>query len=406
MAGLLDFMKSPEGQGLLSAAFGGLAGARRGTPLNNLGRGGLAGLAGYTGAQDRQAEELRTAQQRQMFDMRAAEMRDAQQAKQKQQEYFQTLNPSAASRNTALMGGGGPTVENAAKIQPADPRKQQMWELAANGVIPVSDYIKSEVMPQAPEYKVVGNSLVSIGRDGVKEAYKPEERIDPNKPFMYQNGQVLPNPAYQQFELEKASRGASRTNVRVENKMGESIAKEVGPILKDSRDAANGAAKMIDSADRIIKAVDTGKIYAGPGASMRLKAAQIGQVLGVGGADYAERIASTRQTIRGLAEMTLEGRKTMRGQGAVTDSEGALAERAMSGNIDGFTAAEIKQLANASARSARFIYDQHGEMLGNVEQNPGTKGLASFYRPFSLPNSNVGIETPAASGGWSIQEVK
>ena len=57
MAGLLDgwgdFIKTPEGQGLLSAAFGGLAGARKGQPINSIGRAGLAGLSGYTGAEDR-----------------------------------------------------------------------------------------------------------------------------------------------------------------------------------------------------------------------------------------------------------------------------------------------------------------------------------------------------------------
>ena len=50
MAGLLDFATTPMGQGLLAAAFGGLAGANRNTPINNLGRAGLAGLAGYSAA--------------------------------------------------------------------------------------------------------------------------------------------------------------------------------------------------------------------------------------------------------------------------------------------------------------------------------------------------------------------
>lgn len=50
--GLLDegFLTSPVGIGLLSAAAGGLAGARRGTPVNNIGRAGLAGLMGYSNA--------------------------------------------------------------------------------------------------------------------------------------------------------------------------------------------------------------------------------------------------------------------------------------------------------------------------------------------------------------------
>ena len=39
--GFSEFVKTPEGQGLLSAVAGGLAGARRGAPLNSIGIGGL-----------------------------------------------------------------------------------------------------------------------------------------------------------------------------------------------------------------------------------------------------------------------------------------------------------------------------------------------------------------------------
>lgn len=57
MDGLLDFAKSPEGQGLLAAAFGGLAGARRGAPVNTLGIAGLAGLTGYSNAASRDSTQ-------------------------------------------------------------------------------------------------------------------------------------------------------------------------------------------------------------------------------------------------------------------------------------------------------------------------------------------------------------
>lgn len=63
LAGLLDFAKTPTGQGLLATVAGGLSGARRGTPWNNLGRAGLAGLAGYSNAQSVEgAQELREIQ--------------------------------------------------------------------------------------------------------------------------------------------------------------------------------------------------------------------------------------------------------------------------------------------------------------------------------------------------------
>ena len=55
--GFSEFVKTPEGQGLLSAVAGGMAGARRGAPINSLGIGGLAGLRGYTGAIDQAARQ-------------------------------------------------------------------------------------------------------------------------------------------------------------------------------------------------------------------------------------------------------------------------------------------------------------------------------------------------------------
>jgi hypothetical protein len=50
MDGLLDFVKTPEGQGLLAAAFGAAATAGRNGPINTLGAAGLSGIAGYSAA--------------------------------------------------------------------------------------------------------------------------------------------------------------------------------------------------------------------------------------------------------------------------------------------------------------------------------------------------------------------
>jgi hypothetical protein len=93
MAGLLDgfseFVKTPEGQGLLAATFGGLAGARSGAPINSLGRAGLAGLQGYGGALDRQqqmaeAEQTKRLREKQMGLYQAQAERMKAQAAQEQ----------------------------------------------------------------------------------------------------------------------------------------------------------------------------------------------------------------------------------------------------------------------------------------------------------------------------------
>ncbi|MHB1098646.1 MAG: hypothetical protein ACYCZR_03750 [Burkholderiales bacterium] len=77
----MDFMSSPAGIGLLSAAAGGMAGARRGTPWNNVGRGLVTGLSGYAGAQDqiRQDSENKFAQQYKQMQMEQLQQQIANQ---------------------------------------------------------------------------------------------------------------------------------------------------------------------------------------------------------------------------------------------------------------------------------------------------------------------------------------
>ena len=184
--------------------------------------------------------------------------------------------------------------------------------------------------------------------------------------------------------------GTPSTNVSVS--MDKGIAAQIGPMLKDERIQAQGAANQIDASDRIIQAVDTNKIIAGPTASAQLRLAQIGSVLGVTGADTKEVISNTRQAIRGFAELTLQGRKSMRGEGAITESEGKLAERAFSGDIDSLTPAEIKQLANASKRSAEFNLGEYNRKLDVLRKDPNTAQLAPFYEINRMPSPTAPIK--------------
>ena len=168
------------------------------------------------------------------------------------------------------------------------------------------------------------------------------------------------------------------TNITV--KTGEGVAAQVGGMLKDANIQAQGANIQIDAADRVIGAVDTGKIIAGTFATPQLRLAQFGQVLGVTGKDTAETIANTRQAIRGFAELTLQGRKSMRGEGAITESEGKLAEKAFSGDIDSLTPAEIRQIANASKRVAEYSISEYNRKLDIIGRNPDLKDVVEIYR--------------------------
>jgi len=166
--------------------------------------------------------------------------------------------------------------------------------------------------------------------------------------------------------------------------MDKGLAAQVGPMMKESKEKTIGAIKEIDAANQVIGALDSNKMFTGPLANQRLSIAQLGATLGAGGNGAQEKINNTRAAIQGLAEITLQGRQEMRGQGAITESEGKLAERAKSGDIS-LTPGELKQLAGAAKRAGEYTYNQHQGQLQAMAQNPETKQLIPYYNVGMMP---------------------
>lgn len=198
------------------------------------------------------------------------------------------------------------------------------------------------------------------------------------------DGKTVPNAPYIAAKAQVGRASASNTNIKVDAKLGEGLAKEVGPMMASSLESANGAMNQLQTAQQISAAVDSGKVIAGPGASWRMSAKQLGQTLGVGGKDDAEIIANTRQVIQGLAQSTVNARKQVAGQGSLSDNEQALLQRATSGNIDEMTAPEIRQLAQLNMRLSRQVVQQHNKRVEKLKSNPATSGMSDFYEPVPL----------------------
>jgi len=418
MAGLLDLFDNGDAQlglGLLAAASPRADGAGFGQRL----------MEGVGSAQQmRQAQAQRKVQDLQM---QKAQMEFEQQKKMQEAagKFIIPAQPGLAPIAGDTSTGIPPSAGREAVPAGYDYSGYANW-LAANGAPDKALAIQSSLIKETPFNKVdtdkfTPESLAEFQRTRNYGALKPRDKLEfvegvgvnpydpenagravpnPNKPFsLSPTGAVVPNTAYQEYELGKAKAGAANTSVKVENKMGESLAGQVGPMVKDTYSAANGAVQQVDAANRIVKAIDSGKIIAGPLANARMTAAQIGQMLGVTGKDEAETIARSRDVIRGLSEMTLQGRKQMTGQGAITESEGKLAEKAMSGDISSLTPAEIRQLALASTRAAKFTYQQHQNNIANMKADPSTAGLAKFYNPMPMPATSFDSPSPSAAKG-------
>jgi hypothetical protein len=219
------------------------------------------------------------------------------------------------------------------------------------------------------------------------------------------------------FDYEQQLKRAGASNVSVS--MDKGIAAQIGPIMKEGQLQATSAVKGIDAANQVINALDTNKLFTGPLANQRLTLAQLGTTFGGASGDLTQKINNTRAAIQGLAEITLQGRQEMHGQGAITESEGKLAERAKSGDVS-LTPGELKQLANAAKRAGEFTYNNYQTKLQVMSKDPATAQMAPYFAVNQMPprqapqqvqqqnvqpNANQQLNIPSTNG-WSVIGVK
>ena len=262
-------------------------------------------------------------------------------------------------------------------LETAENKQLELAKAIRQGKAQTEQKIIESLNPQNPNYAQALN-LIRTNEFGAGKEFLPQvikEYVPETPTSVREFNYAMKNPEYAGFEFAKKRAGA--TNVI--NQMGKSIAGEVGPMMKEAQGIAQAAVKTEDSANRITQAIDSNKLFTGTGANVRLGAAQLANTLGLGGDTLEAKIGNTRQAMQGLAELTLQGRQQMRGQGAITESESKLAERAISGDIT-FTPREIKQLADAAKRASQYTYSTYETKLGEMAKNPDTAGLVPYYQ--------------------------
>lgn len=406
--GLLNMpgMDTPEGQGLLSAAFA-LLKARKmpggGGFANALGDAGQQYMGARSHAQDRmsQAQDQMARRKMQDFQMQsmAAETEQRQAAlRTKADELARRATDDAAVRRQ-LEGGGG-----------FDPRQFLSSNPGASleGLEQAMKF-NTALTPKPPQRDTVapGSSVIEYGPNGPKPIFTapaepkaealPEvaklisqmERLPPGSPFrkVYENA------------IQKATthQPATSVNVNTEKPLLNSVAQGLGKQIDDSLAAARAAIPAITTAHRLMSAVDSGKLVSGPGASFRVLGLQIGQMLGVGGSNGAEILQNTRSAIQSMAQAELDAAQQMKGQGQITESERDIIRRAASGRIDDLTAPEVKLLAQTMEKTAKFKIKSHRSNVGALQAMPGAAPLIPFYQvPDPQPYS------PPASGGFRV----
>ena len=217
--------------------------------------------------------------QQQMMDAQAKRAEEAKARANLEAFRAKIQSPMMDASQAALSGGGGPTNANAAQMRPVDPRQQMMFEAMQLGQVSPMDYLQS-MAPKPEETKVVGDALVGIGPQGVRELYKgaPKQGELPSavREYEYAKGQGY-NGSFQDFQLEQKRAGASSVSVNTGQKGFDNTLKLRGdfrsePIYKAHQEVQSAHSQITQSlkmaspagdlagATKLMKILDPGSV--------------------------------------------------------------------------------------------------------------------------------------------------
>lgn len=276
MPGLLDLINTPEGQGLLSAAFGGLAGARRGQPLNSLGRAGVAGVAGFADATDRQTQQAQIAKRNQLFDLQLSQgqqaQKDAELNRTNEAAFRASIqSPQQASLDGALSSGGGPTAANAAQLRPVDPRHQQLWQAMSLGQIKPLEYINATTKDKTPIKLGKDDRLLEPGTNKVLVDALPDPTKGSPVSQLLSEMSALPPGDQRRFTyldaIKKATTHQPATAVNVDLKQESEYRKGQGKEFSEFMAGVNKSGftapsqiRKLERMEQLLSGVDGGRL--------------------------------------------------------------------------------------------------------------------------------------------------
>lgn len=284
---------------------------------------------------------------------------------------------------------------------------ENIRQAVASGSIDLGDLMKPQTVKEGESINIPMLSMMgqngTIAQGPAKAPKLGTEAIfGPNNLWQtYQTVDGVPDlskPIGSPFAKGKDASSVS-VSPKVEVKMAEGVASQIGPMMKDARIAADGAVKMYDAADRIEKAVDSGLVSAGPLTSLTMPVKQFF-------AGSTENVRQTRQVVKSLAQMAVEARKQLAGQGQVTEGEANAVMKADAGNIDDLTVGELRDLVTLTKRAAHFTAKSYQEQLGNLGANEGTKNLVPFYNVRGMePLLNHSPQLPQIGGQNKVESL-
>lgn len=202
---------------------------------------------------------------------------------------------------------------------------------------------------------------------------------------------------FQDFITEQKKAGAPSTTITLpgDKKMAEVLGAKGAERLDTSLTQAQEAQSTIQNINELRPILAEG-VFAGPLSAAPRAVAQIASSLGVTGKDTKELLERTAVAMQGLAKFELSAAAAMRGQGAITENERMLIQRAAGGRLDQFTAPEVQALLTAMEKTANYRIGSHNRQLDVLRRSssPEVRDLLPFYE---LSPMNV-APTPATGG--------
>jgi hypothetical protein len=202
---------------------------------------------------------------------------------------------------------------------------------------------------------------------------------------------------FQDFVTEQKKAGAPSTTITLpgDKKMAEVLGAKGAERLDTSLTQAQEAQSTIQNINELRPILEQG-VFSGPLSAAPRAVAQIASSLGVTGKDTKELLERTAIAMQGLAKFELSAAAAMRGQGAITENERMLIQRAAGGRLDQFTAPEVQALLTAMEKTANYRIGSHNRQLDVLRRSssPEVRDLLPFYE---LSPMNV-APTPAAGG--------
>lgn len=234
-------------------------------------RGVMEGLAQAMGAYQSTLSDGRRQQEsdqfKQLQQRLALQQAQRQAEQQKRQQDFLTNLPSLQMQGaqTALSGGGGPTVDNAARMPAVDPHQAQLLEAVKAGAMPYGDYLNATRKDNTPVKLGPGDSLVDV-RAGKTLFTNPKEDTPPSDWKLFQlSGAQQRGMTFDQWDTNRrqASRPSVSVDMRGDNAYAAAQGKEYSEMMAGLNKAGFTAPSQLRKLERmtqLLDGVDGGKL--------------------------------------------------------------------------------------------------------------------------------------------------